>query len=190
MSLLTAGCVPVSETYLEPSAPGGRLGPYRAACGGAPDYITFSPSNFDWIDVRFSAILPSKSISRQLVIKMYINKNIPHEFLLFPSAKAQRERAAQYNAMRDQPIAITAASGTARISWANGGNAALPLTFLDGDNDAILNGWITWTENVPDFTGDWFLLESPALSFDGVWLELPPIRFERSEGIFAAPINC
>lgn len=188
--LLASGCVPVSESYFQPSAPGGKAEPYRGACGGAPDHITFQPENFDWVAVRFSTIPPNKSVSRPLIVEMTIRKNVPYEFLLFPSVEAQRERAARSKAKREQAIAITASSNTVRASWAEGGFALLPIAFFDEKNQAVLKGGLNSRIEMPEFSGDWLLLEPPALSFDGVWLELPAIRFSRTEGTFMAPINC
>lgn len=190
LGLLAAGCVPVSETFFEPYAPGGKAEPILAACGGAPDHITFQPENFDWVAVRFSTVPPSKSISRPLVIEMSIEKNVPFEFLFFPSVEAQRERAARSRATREQAIAITATSGALRVTWAEGGTALVPLTFLDENGHAVLKSVLRERTTVPEFSGDWLVLDPPALSFDGVWLELPPIRLSRKTGIFSAPINC
>jgi len=189
-SLLASGCAPVSESYFEPSAPGGETEPYVAHCGGAPEIIVFTPENSDWVKVRFGAKTLDSSQPNRLRVAITIEKRIAREFLLFPSVEAQRQRRARYNAKAEQAIVVTAAISFMRASWA-GGHANLAIEFLDVDNRVILKGnREDFKAELTNFSGDWLLLEPPAMTFDGIPLDLPPIRFTRTEGIFAAPINC
>ena len=190
-SLLASSCVPVSESYFAPSAPFGETESYHAHCGGAPEIIVFTPENHDHIVVRFGVKYPDSRKPDQVAVSMAIEKRVPWEFLLFPSIEAQKQRSDRDRAIMEQPVVIDAAAGAVHVSWENGGNAMLPIEFLDGNSRVVLGASPKrFCTIISNFSGDWMLLEPPTLTFDGVPLDLPPIRFTWSEGIFISPINC
>lgn len=184
MAFLCVACVPLKYEYFEPSAPSGQVGPWRGACGGADDHITFESPAYSWVEVRLSVSEFKNGVrSATPVVELTVQKNIPIEFGPFADEEKQR----LYAEWGVQRVTIELQRPEIEVTWENDGHAVLELS---QSIYVLERGWVRERMELPSFEGDWLEVVMPALSVDGQAFEIPRIRFDRVEKFKQTPINC
>lgn len=182
--LVLAACVPLKYEYFEPSASSGKIGPWRGACGGADDFITFTSPNYSWVEIRLNVSEYEKGrIAQHPSLHLTIRKNVPIEFGPF----ANEEKAQTYSEWSARRVTVEATQPNILIAWGNGGRAALKLP---ATSYVLERESIRIPLPLPEFTGNWLEVELPDFVVDGAKLVVPPVRFERVEKFKATPLNC
>lgn len=191
IAIVLASCAPLSYDYYQPEAATGRIGPYRGACGGPPDYITFSATGLEWVEVRLHAVPSNNSETRKPILRLSIRKNIPFEFHFMPSVKTQKERAERFNEMNDRAIVIEATTDGFAIVRPDGERLQLPLGLPENGRKLVLkDSEFARVYEIPGVPTDSFDLEFPALAIGGSIVEIPRVHFYRTSKFAMTPINC
>jgi hypothetical protein len=184
-------CVPLQYTYFQPQTSSGRVEPRRALCGGPNDHITFTAPGLEWVEVRLNAWVPDQILPRQLDLNLTIERRIPFDFLFMPSVQAQKERSDRYSALTYQPIVIEARSDALVVTSANGDRSELQLGLPENAHRWVFSGpYLRLHYSIPNFSGDSFVVDLPAMSFDGALLVFPRIDFRLMSSFDLTPINC
>jgi|GEM_PF-5450003 len=181
--LLLSGCVPDRYSFFRPDAPSGVLSPTHGTCNDVPDAITLRSKNGGGYIVRLRASGPDETRIR---VSIEIGQgNIHPEKSFWFDPKADKDISER----RVQEHSFAFADDKVWVTLPHGERAAYRLEFPGGSS--TFSAWAyQYGIVVKKQVGDWFDLELPPFSIDGVSFQVPAARFTPATVTAMTGINC
>jgi hypothetical protein len=185
ISAFLGGCGIDTFDYFQPSAPSGDIGSLER-CSPVPHGVYFSTEIGKHERKITEAIFALRSTYGPATIKFVAGKR--HKNIYDTSDP---------DWTNDRTRPYTFSSNTIDVTWQNGGHQTFIIPMLTsrehhfespGKQDP--RGWPFEEEFGLTHTGTWFVVQLPAIGFDGAKINPPPVRFEWKREAAITAINC
>ena len=188
--VMLLACVPAETTYFKASAPGGELGQLRRECSTRENFISFSHPERSTVRVSLGAVgADERHPNAPLSLLLLVAKNGDDTGGLGFASSSLEERRRRLDRYKE-PVEVTATSDTAVVVWEKGGRQVVKLKWLPDNRFIVSDHFFQQAITIDGFSGDWLEVRLPAISFEGVVLELPPVRFTQVHEVVFSAINC
>lgn len=198
VALAVCGCTQ-SVTYFCPSAAGGLTGGI-GTCDNVDRGITFDaylPDQERFISV--TTFVPADTPMRLLVMIDKFYDPGGHGYWTERQRKEIESRDARLEAWRrDRTKPYSFSSNRIEFNWENGGHLSYTIPSLtshgdhfEGTGNGDSNSSAFYLEpHLTGFRGDWFDVQFPSMSYDGVTVTPSRTRFARATTTVLPMINC
>jgi hypothetical protein len=197
IAAFVVGCVPETVNYYAPSASSGVLKATHGRCNDVKDRITFVYPDNPKIDISISALTSASDGEEKFSNALSLTVGIGREYYVgrdcfFDCDEQSDKREEAKKALWQRPVEVRLADDHLAVVSPSGERVLYALDVGKGAKTPVVltTNYVHYGSSFSRPPGDYFVLEFPDISFNGIKFAIPPVRYAPRTVRAMAGINC